>query len=101
MKKGEWTFITNHCRLLAYLTKYPKASAQEIAFATGLSLRGVCKIIEELKVGGYVSWQKEGRRNHYTVHADQPMRYGLEKGCKVGDVLTAVGCNDLKDISTW
>jgi DNA-binding Lrp family transcriptional regulator len=97
LKKGEWTFITNHGRLLAYLTKHPRASAQEIAFDAGLSIRAVSKIIIELKEGGYVSWLKEGRRNHYIVYPGRPMRHRLEKGCQVGDVLAAIGCNGHRD----
>jgi predicted ArsR family transcriptional regulator len=91
LKKGEWTFITNHARLLAYLTKHPTATAQEIAFDAGLSIRAVYKIINDLREGGYVSWQKAGRRNRYLVHTGQPMQRSLEKGFRVGDLLAAVG----------
>lgn len=98
MKKGEWSFITNHARLLAYLTRQPRASAQEIAFDTGLSIRAVTKISNDLREGGYLSWQKEGRRNHYAVHLRQPMRYSLEGGYRVGDLLAAVGCNEPEEI---
>ena len=98
MKKGEWTFITNHARILAYLTKHPKATAQEIAFETGLSIRAVAKIICDLRDGGYVSWQKDGRCNRYAVHLCQPMRYSLERGYRVGDLLAAVGCNNYEGI---
>ena len=93
MKKGKWTFITNHGKLLAHLTKHPKATNQRMAFDTGLSIRAITNIIVDLRQGGYLSWVKEGRRNSYTVHLDQPMRCGLEKGYRVGDVLAAIGCH--------
>jgi hypothetical protein len=99
LKKGEWTFITNHGRLLAYLTRHPRASAQEVAFDTGLSIRAVANIIMDLKEEGYVSWQKEGRRNRYTVYPQKPMRHRLERGCRIGDVLAAIGSGHEDNLS--
>lgn len=93
MKKGEWTFITNHGRVLAYLAKHEKPTAQEIAQDTVLSIGAVGNIIRDLRNGGYISWQKEGRLNHYTVYANRPMRHPLERDYHVGDVLAAIGCN--------
>ena len=99
MKKGEWTFITNHARLLAYLAEHSKASAQEIAFDTSLSIRAVSKIINDLREGGYVSWRKEGRRNRYTVYLGRAMQRSLERGYQVGGLLAAVGCNNHEGLS--
>jgi hypothetical protein len=99
LKKGEWTFITNHARLLAYLAGHPTASAQEIAFDAGLSIRAVVKIICDLREGGYVSWSREGRRNRYTVNLAQPMRRSTEKGYVVGDLLAAIGCRSRENAS--
>jgi len=96
MKKGEWTFLTNHGRLLAYLAKHPQSTAQEIAQAAGLSIRAVQQIITDLEGGGYIARQKEGRRNHYTVHPDRPMRHRLEQDHAVGDILLALGYEPLK-----
>jgi hypothetical protein len=96
MKKGEWTFVSNHARLLAYVAKHRTASAQEMAFATGLSMRAVSQIITDLRDGGYVSWTRMGRRNHYTVHADRPMRHPLERRYQVGRVLAAIGVDGHK-----
>lgn len=91
MKKGEWTFLTNHGRVLAYLATHEKPTAQEIAYDTVLSIRAVSNIIIDLKKGGYVSWHKEGRRNRYTVHLDRPLRHRLEQNHNIGDVLRAIG----------
>ena len=98
MKKGEWTFITNHGKLLAYLTKHPTATAQEIAFNIGLSIRAVSKIVNDLRNDGYITWHKESRHNHYTIHLDRPMQRNLEKGHKVGGLLAAIGCNESEAI---
>ncbi len=91
MRKGEWTFLTNHGRVLAYIAKRPQSTTQEIAQEAGITLRAVQKIITELEAGGYVARKKEGRRNRYTVNAMLPMRHRLERNHAVGDILQALG----------
>ena len=87
MRKGEWTFLTNHARILGYIAKHPQATAQEIAQEASLSIRGVQNIITDLANGGYITKQREGRHNRYTVHADQSMRHPLERDHTVGEGL--------------
>jgi hypothetical protein len=96
LRKGEWTFITNHGRVLAYLVKHEKPSMQEIAYNTVLSIGAVGNIINDLKNGGYITWQKEGRRNRYKVYTDRPMRHDLEKDHRIAGLLSAIGCNNGK-----
>jgi len=93
LKKGEWTFLTNHGRVLAYIAKNPKRTTQEIAQEAGITLRAVQKIIAELEAGGYLARHKEGRRNRYAVHPEIPMRHRLERNHAVGDILAALGYN--------
>lgn len=93
MKKGEWTFLTNHGRVLVYISKNPKSTTEEISRETELSLRGVQKIIAELEETGYIARFKEGRRNFYVIHPELPMRHHLEKGHAVGEILQAMGVN--------
>lgn len=91
MKKGEWTFLTNHGRVLAYIAKNPERTTQEIAQEAGITLRAVQKIITELEAGGYLARHREGRRNRYKVHPEIPMRHRLEREHAVGDILEALG----------
>ena len=93
MKKGEWTFLTNHGRVLAYIAKHPQSTTQEIAQEAGITLRAVQKIITELESRGYLARKKEGRRNRYTVNPLLPMRHRLEREHSVGDILQALGYN--------
>jgi DNA-binding transcriptional ArsR family regulator len=98
MKKGEWTFFSNHGTVLAYISKHSMATAQEIAQEAGLSIRAVQNIITALEKAGYIARQREGRRNRYTVHPDRPMRHRLQRGYTVGNVLMAIGYNPEKTI---
>ena len=91
MKKGEWTFLTNHGRVLAYIAKNPDHTTQEIAREAGITLRAVQKIIAELEASGYIVRHKEGRRNRYSVFSEMPMRHRLEQEFAVGDILKALG----------
>jgi len=90
MKKGQWTFLTNHARVLSYIAVHPRATGQEIAQVVGLSVRGIQKIISDLKISGYIVQQKEGRCNCYTVQMDRPMRHRLEFSHPVGNLLKAI-----------
>lgn len=91
MKKGEWTFLSNHGRVLIYIFNNPKSTTEEISRETELSQRGVQKIITELETAGYIAHKKKGRRNHYTVNAELPMRHHLEQNHMVGDIIHALG----------
>jgi hypothetical protein len=93
MKKGEWTFFTNHGRVFAYLAKHPRITTQKIAYEAGLSMGAVQNIITDLERGGYISRQKEGRQNRYLIHPDRPLRHRLEGRCAVGSMLAAMGWN--------
>ena len=91
MKKGEWTFLTNHGRLFSYIAKHPKSTAQGIAQEAGLSIRAVQKIITDLEKDGYITRHREGRCNRYTVNPEMPMRHPLEHDHPVGNILLALG----------
>ena len=95
MDKGQWTFLSNHGRVLVYIAKHPKSTTEAISREVGLTQRGVQKIIAELGVVGYVVRRKEGRCNFYTIRTELPMRHRLERDHAVGDLLMALGC-DLK-----
>jgi predicted transcriptional regulator len=92
MKKGEWTFLSNHGHVLAYIVKHPKSTNQEIAQNVRLSVSGTQKIITDLEIGGYVDRLKVGRRNEYRVHPELPLRHSLLSGYPVREVLLALGC---------
>ncbi|HEY86613.1 MAG TPA: winged helix-turn-helix domain-containing protein [Dehalococcoidia bacterium] len=93
MHKGEWTFVTNHGRVLAYIVKHPRITTREIAQEVGITERAIQKVIADLKADGYVAKHREGRSNRYTVHPELPMRHRMEREHAVGDLLLALGCD--------
>ena len=92
MQEGEWTFLTNHGRVLAYIAKSTRITTREIAQEAGITERTIQKIIADLEAGGYVARYREGRSNHYTIHPELPMRHRMEQGYAVADLLLALGC---------
>jgi predicted HTH transcriptional regulator len=91
VKKGAWTFISNHGHMVEFLAKNPHSTTQEIAQMIGLSIAGVQKIIADLEREGYLTIVKAGRCNQYIVHTDQPMRHPLDRDHIVGDVFKSLG----------
>ncbi len=87
MNSPRWTFLSNHGRVFCYLAKYPRSTIEGLARDAGLSVAGVHRIIDDLEHEGYVSRERVGRRNRYTVHPELPMRHRLERNRTVADML--------------
>lgn len=56
----------------------------------GITERAVQRIIADLRDAGYISYDREGRRNRYTVHAQLPMRHPVEDDCLMSDLLATM-----------
>jgi hypothetical protein len=85
-----WTLLSNHGHVLLYLDAHPDATLPEIALAIGVTERTANKIISELAEAAYVSRERTGRRNHYTVHRGLPLRDPQLIGYELGDLLTGL-----------
>ena len=53
----------------------------------GITERAAQRIVADLELAGYLSHERIGRRNHYEVHADLPLRHPLEDHLEVGALL--------------
>lgn len=93
MRKREWTFLTNHGRVLAYLAKNPQVTTRQIAQEVGVTERAIQKVIHELEKDGYIVRHRLGRTNCYIVHPELPMRHLMEREYAVGNLLQALGCD--------
>jgi DNA-binding Lrp family transcriptional regulator len=91
--KKKWTFLSNHGRVLAYLARNKQTTSQVIAYETGLSMREVQKLIDDLEKDGYITKEKVGRCNRYEVIPEMPLRHRLERRHTIGELLSALGCN--------
>jgi DNA-binding transcriptional ArsR family regulator len=82
-----WDFLTNHAHVLTCIAHDPGIRLRDIAAAVGITERAAHRIVSELVEEGYVLREREGRRNHYQVVADLPLRHPLLRGREVGDLL--------------
>jgi hypothetical protein len=82
-----WTFLTNHARVLVCIAGDPDVRLREIGAAVGITERAAHRIVGELVAAGYLSRERTGRRNRYTVNAQLPLPDPLARSQKVGDLL--------------
>lgn len=85
-----WTFLTNHGHVLLAIAANPNLRLRDIASLVGITERTAMGIITDLEEAGYIRREKIGRRNHYHLKSNVPMRHPLESHHKVGDLLGAL-----------
>lgn len=84
---GNWDFLTNHAHVLLCVAQDPEMRLRDIAASVGITERGAHKILNELVDEGYVQRERRGRRNHYEVEPDLPLRHPLVQEQEVGRLL--------------
>lgn len=88
--QDRWTFLTNHAHVLLCLAKDPGIRLSDVAAEVGLTERGVQRIVKELATSGYLTRERNGRRNRYLVDHRQPLRPAIAGHRQVGDLLRLV-----------
>jgi hypothetical protein len=82
-----WTFLTSHARVLLCIAEDPGIRLREIGERAGLTERAAHRIVGELVDAGYLSRDRHGRRNHYTIHANLTLPDPIARRRRVGDLL--------------
>lgn len=85
-----WTFLTNHGHVLLCIAADPDIRLRDVADKVGITERAVQAIVRDLEDGGYLERSRVGRRNHYELHADQPMRHPVERDHQVVELIEAL-----------
>ncbi|XZE33478.1 helix-turn-helix transcriptional regulator [Pirellulaceae bacterium SH501] len=86
-----WTFFTNHAHVLIVLHGAPDLALREVALRVGITERAVQRIVQDLEDGGYLSHEKVGRKNRYSVTTSLALRHPVESHRKIGDLLQLIG----------
>jgi IclR-like helix-turn-helix domain-containing protein len=84
---ANWTFLTNHARVLLCIAHDPGVRLRDIAASLGITERSTYGIVTDLAEAGYVVKQKTGRRNRYQIQAHLPLPEPSSQERTVGDVL--------------
>jgi DNA-binding MarR family transcriptional regulator len=86
-----WTFLSHHAQVLLCIARDPDVLLREIAAEVGITERAVQAIVNDLVSEGYVGRERVGRRNHYSVRPDVPLRHRLQGDLDVGTLLRLLG----------
>lgn len=87
---SEWTFLTNHAHVLLLLFAEPDLRMRDLAAQVGITERAIHRIVHDLMESGYLELEKQGRRNHYLVQCDLPLRHPIESGRTVRQLVQLV-----------
>jgi hypothetical protein len=82
-----WTFLSNHMHVLLCTRQRGDITAREIADLVGITERAVQRILADLIHAGYLTREKRGRQNVYTIQSDKHLRHPLERHCEIGGLL--------------
>jgi DNA-binding MarR family transcriptional regulator len=82
-----WTFLTNHAHVLVCLARDSELRQRDLAAQVGITEGAVQVILNDLEAGGYVTRERVGRRNRYTLVLDLPLRHPLESHHTVGEII--------------
>jgi DNA-binding MarR family transcriptional regulator len=88
-----WTFLTNHAHVLISLAGDPTLRIRDLAARVGITERAIQRIIADLEEAGYLTHEREGRRNLYRVRANRPLRHPVEAHQTVAALLEALRSN--------
>ncbi len=86
----EWTFLSNHAHVLLCIAREPEIRLRDVAEQVGITERAVQRIVADLEAGQYLERSKSGRRNHYRLHPERPLRHPVEAHRDVGALLAFV-----------
>lgn len=85
-----WTFLSNYAHVLICLAGNPDMRLRDVADKVGVTERTAFRLIGELEEAGILERAREGRRNHYVINTEAPLRHSIEEHCTVGDLLKTV-----------
>ena len=84
---AQWSFLTNHARVLVCIAHDPGVRLRDIAATLDITERTAFGIVTDLAEAGYVVKRKEGRRNRYRIQDDLPLRVTDGREPTIGEVL--------------
>ncbi|WP_079191281.1 MarR family transcriptional regulator [Streptomyces sp. CB00455] len=86
-QRQNWTFLTNHARVLVAIARDPAVRLRDVAAVCGLTERTVQTIVTDLETDGYLRRVRDGRRNRYEISPGAVFRHPAEAGVQVAGLL--------------
>ena len=91
---ADWSFLTNHARVLLCVAHDPGVRLRDIAARTGVTERTAYGIVADLTEAGYVVKHKDGRRNRYQIQAHLPLPETGSRERTIGEILALLAGAD-------
>ena len=76
--EASWTFLSNHAHVLLLIAHDPEIRLRDVAVQVGITERAVQRIVADLEAADYITRERNGRRNHYRVNPQRPLRHPVE-----------------------
>jgi hypothetical protein len=85
----EWSFLTNHARVLVCIAHDPGVRLRDIAATVGITERAAYGIVTDLTTAGYVvkNRDSDARRNRYQIQTHLPLPETVGRERTIGEVL--------------
>jgi MarR family len=84
---ADWSFLTNHAQVLICLAREPEIRLRDLGDQLGITERAAHRIVRALADAGYITRQRNGRRNHYTINAHLPLPDAIAREQNIGELL--------------
>jgi DNA-binding transcriptional ArsR family regulator len=88
---AEWSFLTNHARVLLCIARDPGVRLREVAATLGITERTAFAVVADLTDAGYVIKERDGRRNRYEIQHHLPLAEPTSQERTIGEVLELLG----------
>ena len=85
-----WTFLTNHAQVLVSIARDPGIRLRDIGERVGITERAAHRIVVELADAGYITRERNGRRNRYTINAHFPLPDLVAREQNIGELLAVL-----------
>jgi DNA-binding MarR family transcriptional regulator len=82
-----WQFLTSHAQVLLCLQRNPTVRLRDVAETVGITERAAQRIVTDLVDAGYVTREREGRRNRYMLDRSIRMRHPSQVDHEIGELL--------------
>jgi hypothetical protein len=89
-----WTFLTSHAQVLVCIAHDPGVRLRDIGARIGITERATHRIVTDLADAGYITRERNGRRNHYTINAHFPLPDPVARERSVGQLLAVLAGPD-------
>ena len=82
-----WGFLTTQAQVLVCIARDPGIRLRDIGVQVGVTERAAYRIVAQLSSAGYLTREREGRRNRYTINANLPGPDAVARRQSLGELL--------------